>query len=97
MRLVNAWDQQGRRQDDEQQVPQQKVGTPQVEFDGLHDEFSCRLGENGRSESSSVPLAGPPSSVGLVVLELTSQHDRDEDLVQRALNTDDGDKAKHCS
>ena len=47
------------------------------------------------SETSSVPLASPPSQVGLVVFELTGEEHGDEDLLDCALNGDDSDDTKH--
>ena len=47
------------------------------------------------SETSSVPLASPPSQVGLVVFELTGEEHGDEDFVDSTLDENDGDKTKN--
>ena len=47
------------------------------------------------SETSSVPLASPPSQVSLVVFELTGEEHGDEDFVDSTLDENDGDKTKN--
>ena len=46
------------------------------------------------SEASAVPLTSPPSPVGLVVLELAGQEDRNEDFLNGPLDCNDGDDTK---
>ena len=45
-------------------------------------------------EATAVPLASPPSPVGLVVLEFTGQTRRNEDLGDGSLNRDGGDQTE---
>ena len=47
------------------------------------------------SEASTVPLTSPPGPVGLVVLELASQEDRNKDLLNGPLDCNDGDDTKN--
>ena len=47
------------------------------------------------SKTSSVPLASPPSQVGLVVFELTREEHGDDDFVDSALDENDGNKTKN--
>ena len=52
------------------------------------------MGDSGVSKAPTVPLTSPPSSVGLVVLELPGQEDRDKDLLDGPLDCNDGDDTK---
>ena len=47
-----------------------------------------------RAEVPSIPPSGPPGFVGLVMFELTGQKDRDQNLVDGALNENYGDKTE---
>ena len=73
-------------------MAEQNIGAPQRQFDDLHNKLASRLRHRVRAEAAAVPLARPPCPVGLVVLELTRQEDRDEDLVDRARDEDDDDE-----
>ena len=46
------------------------------------------------SEAPTVPLASPPGPVGLVVLELAGQEDRNKNLLNGPLDCNDGDDTK---
>ena len=95
MQLVNEGNECRRRQYDEQDMAHEEVGTPKGHLHDLDDELTRRLRESGASEATPVPLARPPRTVSLVVLVLTREEHRDEDLVQRALDEDDRDETEH--
>ena len=80
---------------DEQKVREQEVGRPERHLHDLHHELARRLRERRRAEPAPVPLARPPRPVGLLVLELTREEDRDEDLLDRPLDRDDRDDSQH--
>jgi hypothetical protein len=45
------------------------------------------------TQSSAVPLAGPPGAIGLIVFELSTEADGDENFVDGALYRDSGDQS----
>lgn len=87
-------------------VTSEEIGRVKTHLDGLDDKLSSGLGQGVRSETSVEPdtlicqslpkvesremTYSPPSSVGLVVLELSRQEDGDQDLEYTPLNSDDG-------
>ena len=86
MQLVNEGNECRRRQYDEQDMAHEEVGTPKGHLHDLDDELTRRLRESGASKATPVPLARPPRTVSLVVLVLTREEHRDEDLLDRTLN-----------
>ncbi|KAJ9109911.1 hypothetical protein QFC19_001891 [Naganishia cerealis] len=72
-----------------------EVGRVQAHFDNLYDEFSSRLAEHVRSQTSVEPNTSPPSSVRLVVLELSRKEDGDKDLEDASLHSNDRNHAQH--
>jgi hypothetical protein len=86
-------------------VTSEEIGRVKTHLDGLDDKLSSGLGQGVRSETSVEPdtlicqslpkvesremTYSPPSSVGLVVLELSRQEDGDQDLEYTPLNSDD--------
>ena len=60
----------------------------ETHLDELDDELSSRLAHDSVAESSVVPHSRPPRSVRLVVLELSREERRDQELVQRTLDRD---------
>jgi hypothetical protein len=95
MDTVKVRDHHRQSQQEQQQMPEENVGTPEGQLDNLDDEFSGRLRHDVGAETASIPLAGPPCSVGFVVLEFSSQEHRDHDFVDGALDSDDRDETKH--
>lgn len=75
-------------------VASDKVGRVQAHLNRLDDKFSRRLAERVRAETAVEPNTSPPCSVGLVVLELSGEEGRDEDLENTTLDRNDGDKTK---
>ena len=83
------------RQDEQEDVADEEVGAPERQLDDLDDELPCRLRHGVRSKTTTVPLARPPRAIGLVVLKLTRQEDSDEDLVDGALDVDNGNETQN--
>jgi hypothetical protein len=46
------------------------------------------------AETATIPFAGPPRPIGLIVLEFSRQQHRDHDFVNGALDSDDRTEAK---
>ena len=84
------------REEHQQEVAEQEVVRPERHLHNLDDEFASRLGHRRRAEAATVPLTGPPCAVRLVVLELTREEYRDEELLDRALDGHDGDDTQNC-
>ena len=95
MQLVDEWNEHRRCHDHQEKVSEQEVRCPERHLHNLDDEFTSRLGERGRAEAAAVPLAGPPRAIRLLVLELTGEEDGDEDLLDGALDGDDGDDSEN--
>ena len=95
MEAVHKWYQDGWGKDEEKDVTCEEVGAPQRQLDDLDDVLARRLRHCVVAQAAAVPLAGPPRAVRLVVLELTGQEDGDEDLVNSALDVDDGDETEN--
>jgi len=75
MQAVGVREQHRQGEHKEKEVADQEVGTPQRELDDLDDKLASRLRHDVVAEAAAVPLASPPSTVGLVVLELARQED----------------------
>ena len=86
MKPVEIWNEKRRGQHEEQYMTKQEVGTPKTEFNNLDHEFSSGLRHDSRPQAAAVPLASPPSTIGLVVLELTRKEYRNENFVHGSLN-----------
>lgn len=88
--------QNGRRQNNQENMPEEEIRTPERHFDNLDNEFTGRLRHCRRSQASSVPFTRPPGAVRLVVLVLTSKEDCDQELLDGPLNRNDGDDTQYC-
>jgi hypothetical protein len=85
---VKVGDEKGHGEDEEKDVAGDKVGGEETHLDELDDELSGRLAHDPAAESSVVPHSRPPRSVRLVVLELSREERRDQQLVQCTLDRD---------
>ena len=74
----------------------QRGAYSQTHLDDLDQELSSGLAESVTSKTAAVPAASPPSAVRLVVLDITRQEDRDDDLVDGALDGNNGDETQDC-
>lgn len=83
------------RQEEEQKVSKQEITAPERELDNLDNVLASRLGHGVVTEPAAVPLTRPPRAVGLIVLELARDENRDQDLLNRALDRDDRDQTEH--
>lgn len=92
---ICIWDQDRRCQDNKQKVAEQEIRAPERHFHDLDEELASRLRHSRIAESASVPLACPPCAIRLIMLELTSEEDGDEDFLDRALDGDDRNNTKH--
>ena len=95
MQTIDVRKDDGRRKDKHQDVTHEEVGAPERQLDDLDHELARRLRHRVRAKTAAVPLAGPPRTVRLVVLELTRKEHRDEDLVDRALDENNRDETEH--
>ena len=95
MQPINERNEDRRRHDDQEEVAQQEVGTPEGHLHDLDDVFTSGLREGRRSEATAVPLSGPPCSVSFIVLVFTREEYGNEDLLNGTLDSDDGDDTKH--
>ena len=84
MKLVHVGNAKGRQHDEQDQMTQNEVGSEVTQFSDLTEEFTTGL-RNGMP-THAVPFTGPPGNVGLVVLEFTSQGQRNNKLVDEPLN-----------
>lgn len=83
--LVGVRNGKGRQHEEKNDVAQNEVGGKITQLGDLAQEFTSRLGHG--VPTHTVPFAGPPSDVRLVVLKLTGQGKRDNELVNEALNS----------
>lgn len=95
MQAIHIRDKQREREHEQQEVPNQKVGTPKGQLDNLDHELAGRLAHRVCTETTAVPLTSPPCAVRLVVLELARKEDCNKNLVDGALDENDGDKPEH--
>ena len=93
---VNKRYQRRDNQKDEQEVTEQEIVRPQRHLHNLDDELASGLRHRRRAKTTAVPLTSPPCAVRLVVLELTREEYRDEELLDRALDGHDGDDTQNC-
>ena len=83
------------RQHEEQEVAKEDVRAPKAELDVLHHELASGLADGMGTETTAIPFASPPSTVGLIVLELAGEEDGYNDLVDRTLDVDDSYETQH--
>ena len=89
---VEVRNQDGDRQYEKQHVAHDKVRAPEGQLDDLDDEFSGRLRDNMAAKTTTGPPPAPPRPVALIVLELSSEQNRDKDLVNCSLDGDNRNK-----
>jgi len=75
-------------------MTQKDVATPETHLDDLDYEFTSRLRHGMVTKTTASPFASPPSQVCLVVLEFSRKEHGDENLVDGALNGDDGNQSE---
>ena len=95
MNTIDVGYQQRWGKHEQQKVAEQNIGAPQRQFDDLHNKLASRLRHCMRAKSTAIPTTRPPRAVRLLVLELTGEEYRDEDLLDRTLNGDNGNDAEH--
>ena len=71
MQAVDVRHQDWRSQEEQENVTHEEVRAPERKFDDLHDKLSSRLRHSMGTESTSIPLASPPSTIGFIVFELS--------------------------
>ena len=76
-------------------MTEDKVAGKQTEFDNLAQEFTARL--RHRVPTHVIPFTRPPCNVGIVASELTGQSKSDDELVDKALDSDHGNHTEDCS
>lgn len=94
MNSVHEGDQHRWGQYDQEKVTQKEIGRPQRHLHDLHDELSSGLRHSGCSKSSAIPFAGPPSTIGLIMLEFTSKEHRNQEFLNSTLDGNNGDNTK---
>lgn len=94
MHPVGERDQNRRSQDDQEEMCDYEVGTPQRHFHDFHNELSSRLGDGRVSEAPSVPFTCPPGTIGLIVLVFSGKENGDQNLVDRTLDGDDSNQTQ---
>jgi hypothetical protein len=95
MQTIEAGDQGRDGQDHQNKMTGDEVSRVQAHFDNFDDELSSRLAEHVRSQTSVEPNTRPPCSVGFVVLEFSRKEDRDKDLEDTSLHSDDRNHAQN--
>lgn len=95
MELVNVWDAEGRKHQEENYMAQNKVGSKVAKFSNLTEELATRL--RHRVPTHVVPLSCPPSDIGLVMLEFSGQCERDDQFVDKSLNGSHGNHSKNTA
>ena len=95
MEAVKVWNEERGCEHEEEEVSKKDITAPEWKFDDLHDKLSSRLRHSMGTESTSIPLASPPSTIGFIMLELTWKEYRDEEFEDGALNVDDSNQTKY--
>lgn len=93
--LVGVGNGQSRQHKEKNDVTQDEIGSEVTQLGNLAQEFTARLGEG--VPTHVVPFTSPPSDVGLIVLELTGKGERNNQLVDEALDGHGGDHARDSS
>lgn len=88
---VNLGDQDEGQHQEEKNVSQHKVGGEHVQLGDLAKELTGRLRDG--APAHRVPFTRPEGNVGLVRLDLASQAERDDQLEQESLDSNNGDHA----
>lgn len=74
-------DETRRSEYEQEEVGDQEVRCPERQFNNLDNEFSGWLRHDMVAQPATIPLSGPPCSVRLIMLELTREEYRYENLV----------------
>ena len=90
VKLVNVWDEESWNHEEEQQMSQAEISGKVTKLGNLAEEFTTWLRHT--VPSHRVPFTGPPSDVGSVSAELTSESESDDELVDETL---DGHNSNH--
>lgn len=72
----------------------QEIGAPEGQLNDLDNKFTRRLRKYVCTETTAVPLARPPCSVGLIVLKFAREKHRDQYFVNGTLDCHDSDETK---
>lgn len=87
---VNHGDTEDGELDKQEPVAGDEIGCKVGGFQNLADEFTERLGHGHPTETGRVPLTRPPSTVGVVVLKLTSKHQGSHQFANHSLASNTG-------
>lgn len=89
MEGVDIGDGKGREHGEQENVAKEEVIGEITEFGDLAQEFTSGLRK--RVPTHVIPFSGPPSNIGLIVLEFTSQCERNDHLVDESLESHGSD------
>ena len=90
--LVNIGNEKHWQHEEEQNVSEDKVGSEIAKLSDLAKVLTAGLGDG--VPTKCIPLASPPRNVRCVRLELASEGQRNDELVDETLDGDDGDHSQ---
>lgn len=93
MELVNIRNDEEWQHDEENDMTEDEISCKHAELGDLAQELTPWLGHG--VPSHVIPFACPPSNVGTIRLELTSERERDDELVEEALKSHDSNHAQN--
>lgn len=92
MELVNVRNEEGWQHEEQDEVAEDEVSSEEAHFGDLAQEFTSWLRE--RVPTERVPFASPPCYVGGVRAEFSGERKGNDELVDEALNGDNGNHAQ---
>ena len=93
--LVDVWDGEDWKHEEEQEVPQDEICRKHAEFRDLAEILSAWLRK--RAPAHRIPFASPPSDVCRIRSELTSQSQGDDQFEDKSLQSNDSNHAQQSS
>lgn len=92
MELVNIRDEQDRQMDEENHVAEDEIGGKHAQLGNLAKEFTSGLRDG--MPAHGIPFTSPPSNVGGVSLELSSERQGNDQLEKEPLDGSDGNHSR---
>jgi len=90
--LVDVWNAQCRKHDEQNEVSENEVGSEQAELSDLANELTTRLRHG--MPAHRVPLPCPPRNIGGILFEFTGEGQSNDQLEDEALESDNSDHSE---
>lgn len=95
MTLVNVWNTQGRKHENQDDMAEDEVSSKHAEFSDLAEEFTARLRQ--RMPTHAVPFTSPPGNVSIILSEFSCQGKANDEFEDKSLDGSDSNHSSKCT